>query len=159
MNKVPGFGFIALWLSLLLLSGCMNDLAAQKQTDAALRQTDDNLLSSLKKLQKSEQALPLSNTMFRRQLALSFQKADQQVTAKQESLIRLFFQTLPADTAYQIIITVAPTSHSESFVALQQAWQRLRSLEQHLSEYGSKIELVYQPGLTPDTATLQVIGG
>ncbi|OED41969.1 hypothetical protein ACH42_12705 [Endozoicomonas sp. (ex Bugula neritina AB1)] len=153
------FGFITYWLSLLLLTGCMSDLAVQKQKDSAIRQTNQKLLKSLETIRQSEQALPLSNDMFRRQLALSFQKPEQSVTEQHTKIIRLFFQTLPSDSSLNIIISVAPTSNPEVFKSLQKAWERLQSLKQYVSEYSSQIELVYQPELDPDTALLQVVGG
>lgn len=159
MTRVSEFGFITYWLSLLLLTGCMSDLAVQKQKDSAIRQTNQKLLKSLETIRQSEQALPLSNDMFRRQLALSFQKPEQSVTEQHTKIIRLFFQTLPSDSSLNIIISVAPTSNPEVFKSLQKAWERLQSLKQYVSEYSSQIELVYQPELDPDTALLQVVGG
>ena len=159
MTRMPGFGFIALWLSLISLTGCMSDHAVQKQQNAAIRQTDQKLLKSLERIRQSEQMKLLKSEIFRRNLALSFQQSDQLLTNHQEKITHLFFQTIPAESSLSIIITVAPTSDGETFKLLQKAWERLRSLEQQVSEYSSQIKRVYQPELDPDTATIQVIGG
>lgn len=159
MTRMPGFGFTLFFLSLILLSGCMTDLSAQKQQDAAIRQTDQKLLQSLEKIRQSKSALPLNSDMFRRQLALNFQAPEESLTEQHTKVIRLFFQTLPSNTELNIVISVAPASTTEAFRSLQKAWERLQSLKEQVSEYSSQVELVYQPEMDPDTATLQVVGG
>ena len=153
MTRTPAFRFILLSISLIMLSGCMS---ANKPMDLRDREVHEKPSSKLESLRITSDS---KTPTYRRQLALSFGKTDQILTVQHEKIIRLFFQTLPAEININIIISVAPASDPETFKALQNAWHRLRSLKQEVSSYSDNIKLIYKPELQKDTAILQVEGG
>ena len=162
MTRMLQLRWFGIWLaiSLPLLSGCASDSSLMRLQDRELRpekQVNQNLTAKIEHYRMAAK-VQKENT-FQRQLSLTFTASDHKVTALQEKLIKLFFQTLPSQSDIKIVISVAPSSTLESFAALQSAWQRLRSLEQAASSYSKKIELIYQPALKKDTATMKVTGG
>ncbi len=162
MTRTQWLGFIALSLSLTLLTGCLSDFAAKKNQDPSNRTTDEKLFNSLKAIRESEKSKPSktsSEAVFNRRLSLSFQPSEQSLTEHHSKIIQLFFQTLPPDVSMKIVINVAPTASSGNYSSLQTVWKRLRSLEDAVSGYSEKVELIYQPDFVPDTATLQIVGG
>ena len=142
-----------------MLTGCMSNMAAKNTPDISEREVDTRLYSAIEELRYSTKSRSSDQEAFHRQLSLSFQQSDKTLTIKHEQIIQLFFQTIPVDQKLDIVISVAPASGEEQFKSLQNAWKRLRSLEQSISSYSSSIKLVFQPELKHDTALLQVVGG
>ena len=158
MTRMPVLRFILLAIS-LMLTGCMSGGFGKNTLDISERVADTKPNSSIEELwQPSKQSSP-PQELFSRQLSLSFQQSEKNLTAKHEQIIQLFFQTIPRSKDLDIVISVAPASGEEQFKALQSAWERLRNLEQQISPYSTNIRLIYKPELKQDTALLQVVGG
>ena len=158
MTRMPVLRFILLVIS-ITLSGCMSGGFAKNTPDISERVVDTKLNSAIEKLRQSTKKPSSTRNLYSRQLSLSFQESDKNLTTKHEQIIQLFFQTIPRDKELDIVISVAPASNKEKFESLQRAWERLRSLEQQISPYSANIKLIYQPELKQDTALLQIVGG
>ena len=158
MTRIPVLRFLILAIS-LTLTGCVSNMMAKNTPNISEREVDTRLNAAIEKLRHSEKTQQTNTVVLNRQLSLSFQQSDKTLTTRHEQIIRLFFQTIPADLSLDIIISIAPASGEEQFKALQNAWGRLRSLEQNISHYSPNIKLVYKPELKHDTALLQVAGG
>lgn len=162
MSRMLQHRWFAIWLCIILpfISGCASKSSLKRLQDRELRSeytVNTSLNAKIENLR--QQSKTQKENSFQRQLSLTFNGSDHKVTEQQEKIIKLFFQTLPSQSDVKIKILVAPSSTLESFEALQEAWQRLRSLEKATSSYSQEIELIYQPSLEKDTATMQVTGG
>ena len=158
MTRMPVLRFLLLATS-FMLCGCMSNIIAKDTPDISERVVDTRLNSAIEELRHSTKAIKSDQASFHRQLSLSFMASEKTLSEKHEKIIQLFFQTIPDNQRLDIVISVAPASGKESFKSLQNAWERLRSLEQQISPYSSSIKLIYQPELKQDTALLQVVGG
>ncbi|MFK0570316.1 hypothetical protein [Endozoicomonas sp.] len=110
-------------------------------------------------MNQTENSLPVSRDMYRRQLSISFNQEEFQVNKQHQQIIDLFFKSLPDSQHLNIIISVAPSSAAEPFKTLNESWARLQSLKKMIEQYSKEIELIYQPDLDIDSATIHAVGG
>ena len=155
-----------LWLIVVLpvLTACStkrtdyNSMEAASKAIQETRESNQELMDSINKLRNQSKDIELSDDMFRRKMTLSFESNNKQLTRHQQKVINLFFQTLPRYESISIIISVAPAS-SEGFDAVHSAWARVQALKNYLKAYSDQIEELYLPDESPDSVTIQVLGG
>ncbi|WP_257294398.1 hypothetical protein [Endozoicomonas sp. YOMI1] len=116
------------------------------------------IADAIARINEAENALPISKNMYRRQLSINFSQQELEVNNQHKQVIGLFFNSLPKSQQLNIIISVAPSSAGQPFKTLNDSWARLQSLKNILEQYSEKIELVYQPELDLDSATIHAVG-
>lgn len=118
----------------------------------------EQMSAAIDRMNEADNALPMAKNKYRRQLSINFTGQELQVNRQHKQVIDLFFTSLPESQHINIIISVAPSSAQEPFKALNDSWARLQSLKDTLASYSEKIELVYQPELDLDSATIHAVG-
>lgn len=149
---------VATFVSAFLISGCSSNLNFNTIMKTGQEKSAQQISEAISRMNQSEGSLPISKNMYRRQLSINFSQQELQANAQHEQIIDLFFKSLPESQQLNIIISVAPSSASEPFKTLNDSWTRLRSLKKILEQYSKEIELVYQPDLDVDSATIHAVG-
>ena len=167
MTRTRCFRSLSLWLLLLLpvLTACStakradyNSMSAASEAVQQTKESNQELMESINKLRSESKDIELTEDMFRRKMSMSFEPNKKQLTEHQQKVIDLFFQTLPEYKNISIIISIAPAS-TEGFEAIHSAWTRIQALKNHLKAYSNQIEELYLPDQSPDSVTIQVLGG
>ncbi|MBO9480094.1 MULTISPECIES: hypothetical protein [Gammaproteobacteria] len=112
----------------------------------------------IEQMNETKKTLPISKNRYTRQLSINFTQKELEVNNQHKQVIDLFFNSLPESQHLNITISVAPSSAGQPFKKLNDSWARLQSLKNILVQYGEKIELVYQPELDLDSATIHAVG-
>ncbi|WBA83034.1 hypothetical protein [Endozoicomonas sp. GU-1] len=147
-----------MFFSIPLLYGCKSQLHLQTMMEKEKARSTQQIADTIAKINEKENALPISKNMYRRQLSINFTQEELAVNSQHKQVINLFFNSLPKSQQLNIIISVAPSSAEHPFKTLNDSWSRLQSLKNILEQYSEKIELVYQPELGFDSATIHVVG-
>ncbi|WP_257285036.1 hypothetical protein [Endozoicomonas sp. SESOKO1] len=160
MTKRYGSRIFALlmFFSLSFLYGCQSQLNIKTLMEKEQARSTQQITDAIARMNKNENALPISKNMYRRQLSINFSQQELEVNNQHKQVIDLFFNSLPESQHLNIIISVAPSSAGQPFKTLNDSWARLQSLKNILAQYSDKIELVYQPELDFDSATIHVVG-
>ena len=116
------------------------------------------IADAIAQLKEAENPLPILKNVYRRQLSINFSDQELEANNQHKQVIGLFFNSLPKSQQLNITISVAPSSAGQPFKTLNDSWARLQSLKNILEQYSEKIELVYQPELVLDSATIQAVG-
>ncbi len=148
-----------LYFCLPWLAGCSVSSSFQTLMEKKQANSTQQLSEAIEKMNQAENALLISKDMYRRQLSISFNQQELQVNTQHRQVIDLFFKSLPESQRLNIIISVAPSSAGEPFKTLNDSWSRLQSLKAILAQYSKEIELIYQPELDLDSATIHAVGG
>ncbi|WP_175404399.1 hypothetical protein [Endozoicomonas atrinae] len=126
--------------------------------DKEQARSTQQIADAITRINETENSLPISKNMYRRQLSINFTQKELEVNSQHKQVIELFFNSLPESQHLNIIISVAPSSAGQPFKTLNDSWARLQSLKNILEQYSEKIELVYQPELDLDSATIHAVG-
>ncbi|USE35173.1 hypothetical protein [Endozoicomonas sp. SCSIO W0465] len=116
------------------------------------------ITDAIARINEKENRSPIAKNRYRRQLSLNFTQQELEVNNQHKQVIDLFINSLPESQQLNIIISVAPSSAGEPFKTLNDSWARLQSLKNTLEQYSENIELVYQPELDLDSATIHAVG-
>lgn len=148
-----------LFFSLLWLAGCSSTPSFQTLMEKEQKKSAQQIASSIERMNQTENSLPITKNMYRRQLSINFNQKELQANSQHKQIIDLFFKSLPESQRLNIIISVAPSSAADPFKTLNDSWARLQSLKEMLTQYSKDIELTYQPDLDLDSATIHAVGG
>ncbi len=149
---------VLIFFSLSFLYGCKSQLNFQTLMDKEQARSTQQIADAITRINETENSLPISKNMYRRQLSINFTQKELEVNSQHKQVIELFFNSLPESQHLNIIISVAPSSAGQPFKTLNDSWARLQSLKNILEQYSEKIELVYQPELDLDSATIHAVG-
>ena len=149
---------VAMFVSTLLISGCNSNLNFKTIMEREQEQSAQQISEAISRMNQAEESLPISKNIYRRQLSINFTQQELQANGQHKQIIDLFFKSLPESQQLNIIISVAPSSAGEPFKTLNDSWTRLQSLKKILAQYSKEIELVYQPELELDSATIHAVG-
>ncbi|WP_066013117.1 hypothetical protein [Endozoicomonas atrinae] len=149
---------LLIFFSLSFLYGCKSQLNFQTLMDKEQARSTQQIADAITRINETENSLPISKNMYRRQLSINFTQKELEVNSQHKQVIELFFNSLPESQHLNIIISVAPSSAGQPFKTLNDSWARLQSLKNILEQYSEKIELVYQPELDLDSATIHAVG-
>ncbi|WP_422449481.1 hypothetical protein [Endozoicomonas sp. ALB091] len=149
---------VLMFFSMSLLYGCKSQLNVQALMENEQTRSTQQIADVIARMNETENALPVSKNRYRRQLSINFTQKELEVNNQHKQVIDLFFNSLPESQHLNIIISVAPSSAGQPFQTLNDSWARLQSLKDILEQYSEKIELVYQPELDLDSATIHAVG-